>query len=239
MNGSATTQAAAPRVMLIHALAESVAPIHAAFRAGWPEAEIHDLLDTSLSADLAAQGGRLDQAIVERFTTLGRYAADAGPGARRADGILFTCSAFGPAIDAVREALSIPVLKPNETAFEAAIRRGGKAVLLVTFSPALEPMMRELEATRRAFGSDAAIDGRLVEGALDALRSGQPDVHDALIADAAAAAEATTIVLGQFSMARAAAGARARASAEILTTPDSAVAGIRRAVEAVQSRPGT
>ncbi len=110
-----------PRVMLIHAVAEAVAPIHRAFAAELPGAKTYDLMDTSLSADHAAAGGVLSDRMVDRFRTLGRYAAAAGPDGRIADAILFTCSAFGGAIDAVRRELAIPVLKPNEAAFERAL----------------------------------------------------------------------------------------------------------------------
>ena len=57
-----------------------------------------NLLDDSLSADLA-RDGRLKDAMTERFRALGRYAAATG-----ADAILFTCSAFGPCIEAVARA---------------------------------------------------------------------------------------------------------------------------------------
>ena len=65
------------RVMLIHALRDSVAPIHAAFAAGWAEAETHDLLDSSLAAGHAADSGRLGEKMTERFRALGHYAAAA------------------------------------------------------------------------------------------------------------------------------------------------------------------
>ena len=82
-----------PRIMLIHALRESQVPAWRAFEAGWPQARIFNLLDDSLSADVAA-AGRLTDDMIERFLTLGRYAAGTG-----ADAIQFTCSAFGPAIE--------------------------------------------------------------------------------------------------------------------------------------------
>lgn len=229
------TEGAKPRIMLIHALRESVAPIHAAFQANWRGAEVHDLLDSSLSADLAAEQGVLKDTMVRRFETLAEYAAKVGPAGRRADGILFTCSAFGPAIDAARKDMAIPVLKPNEAAFAEAIRRGGRAVLLVTFAPALNAMLAEFEEMKREAASDIAIEGRLVEGALAALQGGRPEEHDALVAATAAElGDPDTIVLGQFSLARAAPVVREKTSALVLTTPDTAVNALKERVEQSQ-----
>ncbi|HEX2012009.1 MAG TPA: arylsulfatase, partial [Roseateles sp.] len=87
------------RIALIHALAHSVTPINEAFARNWPEARLMNLLDDSLSADLAdssAAGRGLDAAMFDRFQRLAQYALDSG-----AQGILYTCSAFGPCIEAV------------------------------------------------------------------------------------------------------------------------------------------
>ena len=66
-----------------------------------------NLLDDSLSAD-RARAGALDAAMTSRFLTLADYAVATG-----AKGLLFTCSAFGPCIDAVaRRHAPLPVLKP-------------------------------------------------------------------------------------------------------------------------------
>jgi len=216
------------RVMLIHALRDSVAPIHAAFAAGWPGAETHDLLDSSLSADHAADSGRLGEKMTERFRSLGRYAAAAGPGNQGADAILFTCSAFGPAIEAVKRDQRVPVLKPNESAFAEAIGHGARIGMLCTFPPAQAPMVGELEAMGREAGRALRVEARLVEGALAALQAGRAEEHDALIAAAAAALPPVdSIVIAQFSMARSAAAVRARVAVPVLTTPDSAVAALR------------
>ncbi len=226
-------EALAPRIILIHALAQSVAPIHAAFRQGWPAAKTHDLLDTALATDLAAAGGKLGQRIIDRFAWLTRYAQDAAPEGQPTRGILFTCSSFGPAIEAARAATPIPVLKPNETAFRKAVETGSAIVLLASFEPALEPMLTEMHEMRDELGRRVSISGQVVPGALAALQAGDAERHDALIAAAAAGhAEADTIVLGQFSMARAAGPARERVPGkQLLTTPDSAVAGLRELVE--------
>src|SRR3954449_1089662 len=97
------------RIALVHALKHSIAPSEASFVRLWPEARLMNLLDDSLSADLA-RDGRLTAAMTGRFLWLGRYAVSTG-----ADAILFTCSAFGPCIEAVaQEHAPMPVLRPNE-----------------------------------------------------------------------------------------------------------------------------
>ena len=116
------------RITLVHALKHSIVPIEASFARLWPDARLMNLLDDSLSADLARDGGLTD-AMTERFLRLGRYAAGTG-----SDAILFTCSAFGPCIEAVARAHApMPVLKPNEAMIEQAVAKGRKIGLLSTF----------------------------------------------------------------------------------------------------------
>lgn len=99
------------RIALIHALEESIGPARMAFRELWPEAYCFDLLDTALAVDLA-HNGILDGAMIKRFQGLAEYASSTTGVGGVAAGILFTCSAFGPAIDAVKAKSSIPVLRP-------------------------------------------------------------------------------------------------------------------------------
>src|SRR5271168_4698005 len=101
-----------PRIALIHAVSVAMAPVHDAFRQLWPEAECIDILDTSLSRD-RERDSELTKAMVGRFLLLAKYAEDNG-----AAGILFTCSAFGEAIEAAATKAHVPVLKPNEAMFE-------------------------------------------------------------------------------------------------------------------------
>jgi len=66
----------------------------ASFARLWPDARLMNLLDDSLGRP-GARWPATD-AMTGRFLSLGRYAANTG-----ADAILFTCSAFGPCIEAV------------------------------------------------------------------------------------------------------------------------------------------
>lgn len=217
-----------PRITLIHALSESVNPIHLAFEKHWPEANRFDLLDNSLSADLAA-AGELTSAIRDRFLALGRYAASQeGVGGKTA-AILFTCSAFGQAIDAVKEILTIPVMKPNEAAFSMAIEAGERIGLLVTFPPSLPALRAELQEMALTVGKHITIEASIVENALPALKAGDTATHDQLIAAAAERlADPDAIILGQFSMARAATSVALHTNSQIITTPDAAVLSLRQ-----------
>jgi hypothetical protein len=209
------------RIALIHALRHSPPPVEAAFARLWPEAVLMNLLDTSLSADLARDGA-LTPRMFERFMTLARYAAGTG-----AAGILFTCSAFGPCIEAVaRELASMPVLKPNEAMIEEAAAIGGTIGLLATFAQTLDTMPPE-------FPPSVRLVPKLAEGALSALDRGDPAEHDRLAAEAARdLAGCDAIALAQFSLSSAAPAVAAATDRLVLTTPDSAVRKLRRALTA-------
>lgn len=219
---------APPRVALVHALAESMAPLDAALDRLWPEAVRMHVLDDSLSRDLAAAPAGLDATFHARFQALAAYALSSG-----AEGILFSCSAFGDCIAAVAARLApLPVHAPFAAMVAEATAIGAPVGLVATFAPTIPSVLRELPAGGRWASAVA-------DGALEALRAGDAAAHDALVADAAArlvAAGCGVIALGQFSMARAAPAVAHRCGVPVLTTVDSAVRAMRRAVEA--RRPG-
>jgi aspartate/glutamate racemase len=205
------------RVALIHALKHSIVPIEASFARLWPESILMNLVDDSLSADLAREG-KLTPAMTERFLTLGRYAKSTG-----ANGILFTCSAFGPCIEAVARELSpIPVLKPNEAMIEQAVAKGHRIGLLSTFAPTLKSMPQE-------FPASIQLVPKLVEGAMAALDRGDRAEHDRLVVQASRdLRDCDLIALAQYSMAPAAEMVAEVTKLPILTTPDSAVAKLKQ-----------
>jgi hypothetical protein len=205
------------RITLIHALKHSIVPIEASFARLWPDASLMNLVDDSLSADLA-RDGRLSEAMTERFLTLGRYAASTG-----AEAILFTCSAFGPCIEAVARAHApMPVLKPNAAMIEQAVARGSRIGLLSTFAPTLVSMPPE-------FPGSVEVVPKLVEGALAALDRGDRAEHDRLVVEAASdLRDCDLIALAQYSMAPAAEMVAAATGRPVLTTPDSAVMKLKQ-----------
>lgn len=201
------------RIALIHALRHSVDPIMAEFATAWPQVTLANLLDDSLSADLAA-GATLD-AMTVRFLDLAHYAAETG-----ADGILFTCSAFGPCIEACAAELSpMPVLKPNEAMIEEATLYARVGVL-ASFAPTLATLPPE-------FGRP--VSTMLVAAAMTALNAGDTAEHDRLVVEAALTmTDVDVIALAQFSLARTAAAVAAATGKPVLTTPSSAVRKLKR-----------
>ncbi|MGT2437289.1 aspartate/glutamate racemase family protein [Bradyrhizobium betae] len=209
------------RIALIHALKYSIAPIEAAFAKAWPEARLMNLLDDSLSADLA-RDGVLNDAMTGRFLALGDYAAATG-----ADGILFTCSAFGPCIEAVSRAHApMPVLKPNEAMIERAVTMGKRIGLLSTFPPTLASMPPE-------FPTSVQVVPKLAEGALAALDRGDRATHDRLIVEASKDLRNCDVVaLAQFSIASTASLVAEATGRPVVTTPDSAVDKLMKLLKA-------
>jgi Asp/Glu/hydantoin racemase len=207
-----------PRIALIHATPVAIEPIAGTFRRLWPEARTTNLLEDSLAPDLA-EAGRITEDIVERFVTLARYTRRCG-----ADAVLFTCSAFGPAIEAARAALDIPVLKPNEAMLEEALASGTRIALLATFAPSIPALKRELEQMARQRNLQLEITTQTIPAALTALHAGLAGEHDRLIARASEELDGCdALILGQFSMASAAGLIPERAGRKVLTSPVSAV----------------
>jgi Asp/Glu/hydantoin racemase len=224
-----------PRIALIHALAHSVTPVNTAMIGLWPEAIRMNLLDDSLSNDLAATeakapGTGLDAFMHERFARLTQYAVDCG-----SDAILFTCSAFGSCIEAAASTQTIPVLKPNEAMIEQAVALVGEGGtmpgqslgLVSSFAPTLVSMPPE-------FPKNIDLRTKLAEGAMAALNAGGAEniaKHDVLVVAAAqelVAGGAKVIALAQYSMAHCKPLVEAALGVPVLTTPDSAIKKLKR-----------
>ena len=211
----------APKIYLAHAAAVAMDPIVDSFRINWPQANLANLLEESWMPDLA-NDGKLTATMIERFVMIGHYCVKAG-----ADAILFTCSAFGPAIEECRRQVKIPVLKPNEAMYEQLVSTDRSVSLLATFPPSIPSMVTEIKDTAKAAGAKIKLDTHLVEGALAALQNGNADEHNRLIVEMTARQQCDVIAFAQFSMAPALTAALARTKTPILTTPDSAVAKLK------------
>lgn len=200
-----------------------MAPIDESLNTRWPEAHRFHILEEGLSADrLQPPAGAAP--LADRFVALSRYAQLAG-----ADGILYTCSAFGAEIEAARSAVALPTLKPNEAMLEDALVIGRRVGLVATFAPSLDSISDELHAAAKVRGVSVTIETVLAANAMSALARGDAASHDEEIAVAARRLPTVDVVLlAQFSMARALASVTAAVRVPVLTSPDSAVDALRR-----------
>lgn len=211
------------RIALVHATPVAVDPIARSFLDIWPEADPVGILDDGLALDRAAAGALTDD-LARRIVALGQYARSTG-----AKAILYTCSAFGPAIEEAARLLPVPVLKPNEAMFEEALGSGCNIGMIATFGPAVAMMEQEFaeEAARAKPG--ARLTSWLASGAIEALRAGDAETHNRRVAEGVAAlGERDAILLAHFSTSRAGEACRALTARPVLSSPDAAVRKLRR-----------
>ena len=215
-----------PRIALIHATRVAIDPVETAAKALWPEAETVTILEEGLSED-RRNSESLSPNLWKRIVALAGYAESIG-----SRGILFTCSAFGGAIEDAAGRAAVPVMKPNEAMFDAAFGHGERVAMIYTFPPAAAGMEEEFREAATARGSAARIASIFCDGALEAKRAGDDETHDRLIAETAAGiGDADVILLAQFSMAGAADAIRARTSVSVLTSPEAAIRKMREKIE--------
>ena len=211
------------RIGLIHAVRVAIDPINQAFARQWPDAECMNILDDRLSVD-RAKTTELTENIYDRIGDLADYAIDSG-----ANAVLFTCSAFGPAIESAGSMCDVPVLKPNEAMFDTCLNYGERIGMLVSFEPSVASMRQEFDELLAIREASATLDAVCVPEAMEALRSGDGERHDELLASAARdLTDCGVIMLGQFSTARAKAAVEAATGKPVLTSPDTAVDALKR-----------
>ena len=227
-----------PRIALIHATPLAIEPVNSSFKKLWPEASLQNILDDSLSKDHAAVG-HLTADMVERFIDLAQYAKRAG-----CQGILFTCSAFGEAIEAAAIAVGIPTLKPNEAMFEDALRVALETNpndaevlnigLVATFAASIVSMSEEFNALTVGLERQVQLHTLFVPHAMGALAQGHAEEHHKLIAEGIQSMPVCDVtMLAQFSMAAAQTLAQTKTTTHILTSPKCAVLALQKRMKNV------
>ncbi len=210
------------RLALIHATRLAIDPIVCACESAWPDVEHISILDESLSID-RSQDDHLTDALSDRIIALCRHAESLG-----SDGVLYTCSAFGAAIEKAARTSDIPVLKPNEAMFEKAISLGERITMIYTFPPAVAGMEQEFRDYAELCQSSARVLSVYAEGAREAVEQGDIARHNEVIAHTVSQVnDADVILLAHFSMASALSDAMAITNVPVLSSPATAVEKIK------------
>jgi hypothetical protein len=137
------------RIACLHTAASNIPLFDAA--AADLALDLHHVVRADLLA-AAEQAGGLTPGIIDATEAALRDAA------HDADVVLLACSTLGPVADGLRT--SVPTLRIDRALAEAAVKAGGKVVVLYTFpgtAQASGDLFREV-----AMGTDAAIDLQLV-----------------------------------------------------------------------------
>lgn len=212
-----------PRIALISAVTAAIAPARSALDELYPEAQVWNILDDRLLSDADDRGG-LDDALRARMLRLIDHALAEG-----ADGVLLTCSLYGPVASDVRR--DAPVLAPDEAAFQEIATAGYGSVLVVaSFEGARDDSVERLEATLREAGSATAVTGIAVPAAMAATKAQDPHALLAALAEACApyATQLDAVFLAQYSLAPAAHDLAQTLGIPVLSGPASSAVALRR-----------
>lgn len=141
-----------PRVAMIHATTAAIAPAVAAFEQEFPEAELWHLLEDRLLADADAAGG-LTPDLRSRMLSLIGYAAQWG-----ADGVLLTCSMYGPVTGIGRQLHHLPIYGSDEVMHDDVITSAPKRLaLLASLTSACDDAAERLNAGLAASGNGSDV----------------------------------------------------------------------------------
>jgi len=211
------------RIGVVSPMAIANDTVGEAFAELWPEAEIINLIDESLYADFAG-GKQVTEETYRRVAILLQYSQDSG-----ARGIVFTGSVFGRVVEAGREKLSVPVLTSHEAMIEAAFERGSRFGILTTAAGSLRCLADDIERYAQANGLSYTLTDHIEDAARPVILAGDMDRHDEMVAAAAAKmTDCDCLLLGQFSMARAAKQFAEVPGRPVLTPPHTAVEKLKR-----------
>jgi hypothetical protein len=113
---------------------------------------------------------------------------------------------------------------------ETAVCRGPRVGVVATLATTLDPTVRLIERKAEQAGKKVAVRRYLVEGAFDALISGDGDQHDQMVMAGIqrAALENDVVVLAQGSMARLVSRLESELSAQVLSSPRLGVEALKQ-----------
>jgi Asp/Glu/hydantoin racemase len=163
-----------------------------------PGVNVFNMVDESLLCDIIGHGC-CPPATAKRLVGHVTAAEQAG-----AQYILVTCSSMGRAVEASRALVASTVLRVDEPMADQAVRTGSRIGVIATLPSTLEPTVALIKARGSAAGKAVDVQSQVVEGAFQAVMSGDGAKHDALVGAALRdlGKKVDVIVLAQASMAR-------------------------------------
>ncbi len=161
-------------------------------------APVFNMVDESLLRDIIRDKG-LSEPTAARLIGHVKAAEQAG-----AEIILVSCSSMGRAVERSRAQCKATVLRVDEPMADKAIATGSNIGVIATLPSTLKPTVELIQERAAAQGKAVLIESCLVEGAFDAVITGNGAKHDELIKAKLKdlVGRVDVIVLAQASMAR-------------------------------------
>lgn len=203
------------RVVMIHAIAESIPPVRLAFGEIFPEAQVVNLLDEGLLLDF---DGELTPQLRRRMTELICYSAHNG-----ADGIGLACSVYTPMVDAARLLVDVPVVSSYGPVMAEALSYGRRVGIVASVPATLRDAEAYLRRTAQELGLPVETKSHLAPDLFQIIRTqGEAGLKHCLAqAVNALAPQVDAVLLSQFSMAPALAHLQMLSPAPVLSAPHS------------------
>lgn len=212
-------------VVVVHTGPATIQPIKQQFQQILPDVRVINIMDDSLLNDVMA-AGHLTEAVTGRIFSYMQLGQQMG-----AVALLNACSSVGEAASAARAAISIPIIKIDDTMAERAVASGPRIGVVATVKTTLEPTVRLIKAKAAAAGKSVEVTEALAEGGFQALLDGKSELHDEIVKRTiqSLADKVDVIVLAQVSMARLV-PSLTDMKAPVLSSPQSGVEAVRDAL---------
>jgi Asp/Glu/hydantoin racemase len=212
------------RICLIHTAPLMVQLFTPLCREHLPSVKVTQIINESMLRD-TIEAGYVRQPTIDALITFADACFKMGT-----ELVMVTCSSIGPAVDLIQGRFQKPVLRIDEPMAEAAVQRGRRIGIAATLSTTLQPTWELLRRKAKEAGKEVTLVQCLCEGAFEALLTGDPETHDALVSRALIndLSNVDVIVLAQASMARVAERLPPEAlAAPVLSSPGLAMDYIR------------
>lgn len=180
-----------------------------------PDAQVIHFVDSDVLTTVQKEGFISDKSAA-RMTYLAQAAEAAG-----ADIIFSACSSLGPALDTAQAAVSIPVVKIDESMALKAATDGARIAVMATVPSTLEPTSNLILKKAQEIGKNIEIEKVLADGAFALLLAGNREEHDQQVIAKAlnVASRVDLIVLSQASMNRLAPTLAEKTGIPVLSSP--------------------
>lgn len=217
------------QIACIHTVYSVIEPFTAQLReALGKEILIHTLYDDFLVSDPALHGGRFSGVNHQRLRLDMQAQALTG-----ADLIVVSCSTLSPSVRLLRGEFNIPIVAIDDAMIAEAVRTGERIGLIATATSTVGPSSSALRAASEA---GKTLDIRVVcnEEAIQALKAGNREKHDALVLEMAEGLkDRDVLVLAQASMAHMEEPVARQTGIKTLSSPRRCIEQVKKLLEAL------